>query len=130
MPFIHFLEEIDFCMLNGRFGPSSNKFTSVSYRGSATVDYCVVPTSNFNLITAFKIELIHDVIDKYNIEVDGNIPDHSVLFWEFQFSSSISSTPEDFTPSLIRLPKQKIPQGYLENCKILNLIDSNVNGCI
>ena len=37
-----FLEEIDFSM---HFWPPSNKFTSVSYRGSATVDYCVVPTT-------------------------------------------------------------------------------------
>ena len=100
------------------FDPQSNKFTSVSYRGSVTVDYCVVPTTVFNLITTFKTELIHHVIDKYDMHVDGNIP------WELQSSSSVSNTPLDFTPSLIRLPQQTIPQGFLESDKALYLIDN------
>ena len=78
--FIEFLEEIEFCMLNGRFGPNSNKFTSVSYRGLAVVDYCITSISNFNDITTFEVLLVQDMLDEYNIQVDGSIPDHSILY--------------------------------------------------
>ena len=84
LAFMEFLEDIDYCMLNGRFRLESNKYTSVSHRGSAVVDYCVTSTSNIMLVRSFKITLVHDFLDKYHIPVDGNVPDHSILFWEIK----------------------------------------------
>ena len=110
-------------MLNGRFGPISNKYTSVSYRGSAIVDYCIISTSNFHLITSFQIELIHDFMDKFNIHIDSIVPDHSILLWEFKFNNPIHNTTHALPSSVVRLPKQVIPQNYLEDEEALCHID-------
>ena len=74
LAFMEFLEDIDYCMLNGRFGLESNKYTPLLHRGSAVVDYCVTSTSNIMLVQSFKINLVHDFLDKCHIPVDGNIP--------------------------------------------------------
>ena len=97
LAFMEFLEDIDYCMLNGRFRLESNKYTSLLHRGSAVVDYCVTSTSNIMLVQSFKITLVHDFLDKCHIPVDGNIPDHSILFWEIKcqnisFVDQISSS--------------------------------------
>ena len=82
---MEFLEDIDSdCMLNGRFGLESNKYTSVSRTGSAVLDYCVTSTSNIMLVRSLKITLVHEFLDKYHIPVDGNIPNHSILFCEIK----------------------------------------------
>ncbi len=47
-------------MLNGRFGTSSNKFTSVSSKGLALVNYTLVPLPFFDKNQNFTI---HDVIE-------------------------------------------------------------------
>lgn len=40
---LDFLYDNDICVLNGRFGLESNKFTSISTRGRAVVDYIILP---------------------------------------------------------------------------------------
>ncbi len=50
--------ECDMCMLNGRFGDNSNKFTCVSTKGASVVDYALVPARNFDSFTNFSIYTI------------------------------------------------------------------------
>ncbi len=56
---MEFTEDIGFCMLNGRFGDASNSFTSVSYRGSAVVDYFLTSADSVTLVDTFDILLVH-----------------------------------------------------------------------
>ena len=63
---IDFLDDIDFCIVNGRLGDSSNKFTSISHRGSAIVDYCIADCENLSPFRNFDVLLVHDFVDKYN----------------------------------------------------------------
>ena len=42
---LDFLLTSDMCVLNDRSGPEGNQCTSISVRGMAVVDYCLVPHS-------------------------------------------------------------------------------------
>ncbi len=121
LAFVEFLEEIDFCMLNGRFGIESNKYTSVSYRGSAVVDYCITATSDITVIKSFKIILTHNLLDLLHIPADGNIPDHSFLFWEIKSQSPLDNrvVDTDNTTNKFRPNRQSIDEQYLGSDKAI-----------
>ena len=55
---VEFLVDYDLCMLNGRFAPSSNKFTCVSTKGASVVDYVIIPIRDLHRITKFSIHYI------------------------------------------------------------------------
>ena len=77
-----FLKCTNMCMLNGRF-QKSNAYTSVSTRGLAVVDYCLVPLEDFNKFYDFKILSMLDIVQEHNIAFNGSLPDHSILVWNF-----------------------------------------------
>ena len=78
---IDFLKCTDMCMLNGR-SDQSNGYTSVSPKGLAVVDYCLVPIDSLTQVTNFKVLDILDVAEKFHIDTPTKIPDHSLLTWD------------------------------------------------
>ena len=59
---IYFLVSSNCCMVNGRKG--GNVFTSVSAKGKAVVDYCIVGHENLHNITDFMITEAKDVYER------------------------------------------------------------------
>lgn len=56
--FAEFLLDSKFCVLNGRYGEDSNKFTSVSVKGKAVVDYVCVPHDQLGNCYNFRIKTL------------------------------------------------------------------------
>lgn len=81
--FLDFLISTNFCVLNGK-KYKHNDFTSVSTRGCAVVDYCLIPYEQLYRYTNFDVKrsttMVTDVI---GVETMNRIsvPDHSVLLW-------------------------------------------------
>ena len=50
---LDFLESVDMCMLSGRFGDTSNRYTSYSPLGMSLVDYGLVPLELLNNFSQF-----------------------------------------------------------------------------
>ena len=53
---LEFMIDCDLCMLNGRFGENSNKYTCVSTKGASVVDYVFVPTKHFKMFDTFNVD--------------------------------------------------------------------------
>ena len=89
---IDFLVSSNCCMVNGRKG--ANVFTSVSTKGKAVVDYCIVGHENLHNITDFMITEAKDVYEQSRCigQYDPTsccIPDHSLLSWNVTVQSSM-----------------------------------------
>ena len=81
--FIDFLISTNICILNGR-NFKTNNFTSVSSKGSAVVDYVLVPSECLNRYSDFEVilatNLLKQIADIHTME-NMKIPDHSFLFY-------------------------------------------------
>ena len=86
--FLHFLQDNELCVLNGRFANNSNDYTSISTRGKAVVDYMIVNQNQFKFITDFKIILMIDLMDKVKHAISDKcrLPDHSMLHVKLQLT--------------------------------------------
>ena len=73
------LDTLDMCMLNGRFSPSWDSYTSVSTNGMSVVDYILVPTKSFNSFKNFRVQDPLHIINEHGIAIDSSIPDHRIL---------------------------------------------------
>lgn len=79
--FVDFLVDSNFCVLNGRIG-NENNYTCVSKKGKSVVDYVMVPHESIPSVSDFKVNMISDLIDRYNMDVPDKTPDHSILEWK------------------------------------------------
>ena len=61
------LDALDMCMLNGRFSPSCDSYTSVSTNGMSVVDYILVPTKSFNSFKNFRVQDPLHIINEHGI---------------------------------------------------------------
>ena len=77
---LDFLLTSDMCVLNGRSGPERNQYASISVRGMAVVDYCLVPHEGLKDYQDFTITSMPEVMEK-RLQVDATLFDHSVLSW-------------------------------------------------
>ena len=128
---IDFMIECDLCMLNGRFGENSNKFTCISARGASVVDYTLVPIRNFHSFTDFSVHYMTDLIIDLKIPTDGKISDHSLLKWCYKWTSLTTFKPHNTstnnspkTSTSLRLPRVQIPDNYLTNSSRLQSFKS------
>lgn len=85
--FIEFLVNANCCMLNGR-NTSDNNFTSVSNKGLAVVDYCIVGYECMKNFCNFKVTLANDLFEKAGCVGAVSlrrkrISDHYLLQWYF-----------------------------------------------
>ncbi len=70
-------------MLNGR-NYVNNEFTSVSTKGSAVVDYCILQHDDLNCFNDFTVVTVTDLINScgdISVLAPTCIPDHSLLSW-------------------------------------------------
>ncbi len=74
-----FMISTNTCMLNGRIG--QNNFTSVSNKGKAVVDYCIVPYEQLGHVSDFTIKTMTDLINEFNMVMPllTKMSDHSIL---------------------------------------------------
>ena len=111
--FIDFLNSLDLCMLNGRFDPQYDGFTSVSAKGLAVVDYCVVPKVSFHKYCDFKVLDPLAVATNSSIKIDSKVPDHRILTWCLKVTDSVS--PIQHPPPKKTIVQKKVPPNFLEN---------------
>ena len=80
-PFLNFLNDSRFCVLNGRYDSSEDNFTSISSKGSAVVDYVCVPYDTLQYVSKFNVITINDMIStiEYQSSEISALPDHSIL---------------------------------------------------
>ncbi len=111
---ISFLKDVGLCIVNGRVNSSRDGFTSVSVRGRAVVDYCLVPWNQLGLVKDFSV---CDLCENLGFDDGHSVPDHSVLSWTWELEGEIvreeiqarsgrsaaifqwNKTPEDFLSS-------------------------------
>ncbi len=87
--FIEFPRDSKCCMLDGRLNPENDRFTSISVRDKAVVDYIVTPHVDLKTRLEFKVCTPSDLLEKAGVEamnlIDyGRLPDHSVLRMQFR----------------------------------------------
>lgn len=121
---IDFLRTYSICMLNGRT-MESTKFTSISTKGSAVVDYCLVPIDTYSKFVNFEVVDIVSLADDLKINVAAKTPDHSLLQWDLCLDFSAPPvTSSKF--SIFR----KMPDGYFQSTETtqkMNLISEQLS---
>ena len=61
--FVEFLQEMNMCVLNGRF--VDDNFTCISTKGRSVVDYICVMNDQFTMFKSFRVFTVSEMIDKY-----------------------------------------------------------------
>ena len=117
--FIDFLISTNMCILNGR-NFKTNNFTSVSSKGSAVVDYVLVPYECLNRYSDFEVifatDLLKQSVDIRNME-NMKIPDHSFHFWEVSLKAVLWNYPKEVRDNVsmthIKYDRQNIPTEFM-----------------
>ena len=129
---LEFLRDCDLCMLNGRFGEVSNKYSCVSTKGASVVDYVFVSTKHFKMFENLHIDSISDLISQNGIEVEKFPSDHSILSGSVRLLVPHSTTPNRSksvnslqTSATQRLPKVRIPDDFLSNPTSIEVLSSH-----
>ena len=80
--FLEFLNDCNFCVLNGRGSdPGCDTYTSISPKGAAVVDYICVPTDQLKYWSGFCVDLVTETVDKMGLAgtKTSSMPDHSII---------------------------------------------------
>jgi len=87
---IDFLISSNCCLLNGRKKCKDN-YTSVSCKGKAVVDYCIVSHELLRHFEDFEVRLAKDVYQDAGCMgiFNTSIPDHSLLTWKLECEAHI-----------------------------------------
>lgn len=118
---LEFLTSTECCVLNGR-NQIGNDFTSVSTRGAAVVDYCIVLHGQLHLFQEFNVKRDRTLFDEAGCLVrrdaaGGVISDHSVLLWQLEIARQGDQIQRhDHGPpvTVTKYNLSDIPQGFLE----------------
>ena len=84
----------NFCILNGR-NDINNDFTSISVKGSAVVDYCLVSHETLASFQDFDVIRTTDLLSRVPVFSNAapvSFPDHSVITWKI-ICDSLVDTP-------------------------------------
>ena len=68
-------------MLNGRGDAEHDNFTSVSHRGLAVVDYCIVPQARFHLFKNVIVQPVRSLCNEHSIQQLPNARLPTILFY-------------------------------------------------
>ena len=116
---IEFLHESQMCILNGRGNPYLDGYTSISTKGTAVVDYIIVPIKDYCQFSEFKVETCLDIIKRLFIEhyVGDKCkpPDHSVLSCCFNVSQYDSIQGHETPEEEVKNEEQKIKKYKVQN---------------
>ena len=121
------LTDTNLCMLNGRVG-SNNNFTSISHRGSAVIDYALVPQEQLNRVIDFSVLCMTTLITDLNLVVPCSIPGHSVLMWDYRVTAVQSGSETDDNPgkSKKRFQVNDIPTSYMNNPDVIEALNVTI----
>lgn len=123
---LDFLVETNTCVLNGRLG--SDNFTHVSHRGRSVVDYVIVPHEQLATYSDFKVSLMSETVDTFNIKGYSSVSDHSVLSFVLQTHGLTESPSNDpVTSSSKRYVLSSLPSDFLQDSSSVDLIKSTIN---
>ena len=89
---IDFLINCNFCILNGR-NEVRKDFTSVSTKGCAVVDYCLIShdaLSGFICFSVTRVTELTNQCNSINRVAGSSIPDHSALTWKLALVKSMT----------------------------------------
>ena len=142
---IDFLLETKMVVLNGRVTPQFNEFTSVSVKGKAVVDYILCPQTSLDIVKTFKVLLVKDLLDEYNLtqllSERCRCPDHSVLLCTFHTSRyselaeleerTVGSQNETGTTEMPNSSKRYMvndtPPGFLTSIDFVEKLDEMIS---
>ena len=117
--FISFLKDNRTVILNGRITPELNNYTFVSTRGVSVPDYIICPVDNLINCESFKVFLMSEIINKYNLVPPQILPDHSFLVSTFAITKPFITNQ----PTLSNQVRNSVPKRKPK--KNLNKIDSH-----
>ncbi|WAR24259.1 hypothetical protein MAR_037928, partial [Mya arenaria] len=128
--FLDFLLSANLCILNGR-NCIKNDYTSISTKGCAVVDYCLVPYEQLNRYEHFNLLQKSTGINTLD---RITIPDHSVLQWtlsmtNFKNVDSINTSVVNgkLNKSKIIHDRQNIPEVFMNNHDMYELLKEKIN---
>lgn len=116
---IEFLNDSNFCVLNGRFGRGN--YTSISRKGKAVVDYICVPLDTFSAIKYCKVLTMQELADEHRLHgllgERSRLPDHSAILTqiELDYSSYESTTDNVDQRKHKRFKLRQIPQDCMQS---------------
>ena len=127
--FIDFLISTNMCILNGR-NYKTNNFTSVSCKGSAVVDFVLVPYEQLNRFSNFDVILATELLQQNTTNhVIGNtkIPDYSCLTWILSLKTILQNEPgkpDENSCTKVKYDTRNIPTEFMcSNAVLLKLND-------
>ena len=101
---IEFLLSTNCCVMNGR--GTKDDFTCISSHGSSVVDYCIVPYELSEMFTNLEVRSARSVLQEMAevgvLDPSRTTPDHSLLTWQLQ----LSSTPNSHRPQQPQPPSR------------------------
>ena len=100
--FIEFLNDCNFCVLNGRFDVDLNDYTFQSTRGHSVVDYICVPHDIFNQCSNFRVIPCNSIVENAGIVglqgENSRIPDHGFLNHDYNVRQRVENFTNTSTP--------------------------------
>jgi hypothetical protein len=128
-PFTDFMISTSTCMLNGR-NCLNNDFTSISSRGTAVVDYCVVPYEQLDMYPNFQVIRSRDLMTRaLSARVLDRIviPDHSVLVWDVCVSPLVTERTSCEPPvSFTKYDREHMPYTFMCDEDILRQLQDTI----
>ena len=135
---MEFLNSCDMCLLNGRTHSNNhNHFTSISPKGSAVVDYCLLPSEFVDRYKKFSVITMTELLALLShLDTLQKLSDHSILTWDLVVNNensaiqlcpnSLSHTPLIYKPSIPSPPSPiaDTPTDSHSLNQILTLIES------
>ena len=98
--FITFLKDNRAIILNGRVTPQFNNYTFATPRGASVPDYMFCPIDNLNNFEQFKVLLMKDIVNTFNLLPPQNLPDHSFLYGIFGTNQVEKEINSNYQPRL------------------------------
>ncbi len=94
---MNFCVQAKMCIINGRVCPLNDRFTSVSHRGKAIVDYFLTTHEGLQNVNMFKVLNLGDLITEFNAigMCDKKPSDHNMILCQFRMSNHLQEVIEE-----------------------------------
>lgn len=130
-PFIQFLLSASCCMINGR-NYEANDYTSVSQKGLAVVDYCLVAHEHLALFDKFRVQRARTLFNEAGcltlFDPSHTVPDHSLLSWSMDLSPFINDSGEsaraENTEPYKKFQVGNIPENFMMDTVTVNSVQT------
>ena len=114
---VDFMLSSNTCMLNGRVGEQT--FTSISTKGKAVVDYCIVPHEQLDLYESFHVKPVTQIANEFSLPIPplAKMSDHSVLVCTLDYQNMVASHDDKSNTKYINKSKRynvnNIPDDFM-----------------